>query len=417
MRFCDCGRNHFDPVHKGFGDLLFCSLCNGFLLCDFCKDVELDSPLMSIAKFSIGESHTCWHHAWVGVAKVIHSVEKLAEFPVLCRPPFMAHSASPRNQIPNCTAERHNWTFAPSGVARRRRGSRVNRMKTTPETRERIPKTVWELGFVSMFMDISSEMIHSLLPLFLRSVLGASATAIGALEGTAESAVLVAKMFSGALSDWLGKRKGLTLAGYGLAALTKPFFPHRGLLSGGLCGAPDGPHRQRHSRRAAGRSHCRRDSPRTARRELRPAAGARHCGRVLRTAGCHAADAPKRWELSARLLDRGAARFYFGEYPCHFRSRAGAQNGQTRCPPGPSMAGAARLPRDILVGLYHWQHPDAGAVQRCLSGAALEPARHSRRPGSPRHGGDEYRLRRLVLSGRPSLRPNGPPRGAGNQRR
>ena len=76
MRFCNCGRNHFDPVHKGFGDLLFCSLCNGFLLCDFCKDMELDSPLMSIAKFSIGESHTCWHHAWVGVAKVIHSVEK-----------------------------------------------------------------------------------------------------------------------------------------------------------------------------------------------------------------------------------------------------------------------------------------------------------------------------------------------------
>src|ERR1051325_915826 len=74
-------------------------------------------------------------------------------------------------------------------------------------------------------MDISSEMIHSLLPLFLRTVLGASATAVGALEGTAESAVYVVKLFSGALSDWLGKGKGLTLLGYGLAALTKPVFP------------------------------------------------------------------------------------------------------------------------------------------------------------------------------------------------
>ena len=101
-------------------------------------------------------------------------------------------------------------------------------MKATAESRKRIPKTVWELGFVSLFMDTSSEMIHSLLPLFLRSVLGASATAVGALEGTAESAVLVAKMFSGALSDWLGKRKSLTLAGYGLAALTKPLFPIAG---------------------------------------------------------------------------------------------------------------------------------------------------------------------------------------------
>ena len=91
-----------------------------------------------------------------------------------------------------------------------------------------IPRGVWALGFVSMFMDISSEMIHSLLPVFLVAVLGASAAALGVLEGVAEAAVLLSKMFSGALSDWLGKRKGLALAGYGLAALTKPVFAFAG---------------------------------------------------------------------------------------------------------------------------------------------------------------------------------------------
>jgi len=74
-------------------------------------------------------------------------------------------------------------------------------------------------------MDISSEMIHSLLPVFIVSVLGASATALGLLEGVAEGAVSIAKIFSGALSDWLGKRKTLALIGYGIAALTKPLFP------------------------------------------------------------------------------------------------------------------------------------------------------------------------------------------------
>jgi sugar phosphate permease len=87
------------------------------------------------------------------------------------------------------------------------------------------PRGIWALGFVSMFMDVSSEMIHSLLPVFLISVLGASATALGLLEGLAEGTVNVVKIFSGALSDWLGKRKALALVGYGMAALTKPLFP------------------------------------------------------------------------------------------------------------------------------------------------------------------------------------------------
>jgi hypothetical protein len=73
MRFCQCDRAHFDPVHKGCGDLLICSLCNGFLLCDFCREVELDTPFMSIAQYSISDSYTCGHHAWIGVARAIRS--------------------------------------------------------------------------------------------------------------------------------------------------------------------------------------------------------------------------------------------------------------------------------------------------------------------------------------------------------
>ena len=87
-----------------------------------------------------------------------------------------------------------------------------------------IPRGVWALGFVSLFMDISSEMIHALLPVFLVSVLGTSVAAVGLLEGTAEAIAQVTKVFSGTLSDWLGKRKRLTVVGYGLAALTKPLF-------------------------------------------------------------------------------------------------------------------------------------------------------------------------------------------------
>lgn len=88
-----------------------------------------------------------------------------------------------------------------------------------------IPGTIWTLGFVSLFMDLSSELVHSLLPLFLVSSLGASMLSIGLLEGVAEATALIVKIFSGALSDYLGRRKGLLLLGYGLAALTKPLFP------------------------------------------------------------------------------------------------------------------------------------------------------------------------------------------------
>jgi MFS family permease len=87
-----------------------------------------------------------------------------------------------------------------------------------------LPPSIWALGFVSLLMDVSSEMIHSLLPLFMVGALGASALVVGVVEGLAESTALIVKVFSGALSDWLGRRKGLALLGYGLGALTKPVF-------------------------------------------------------------------------------------------------------------------------------------------------------------------------------------------------
>ncbi len=88
----------------------------------------------------------------------------------------------------------------------------------------KIPSSIWVLGFVSMLMDISSEMIHSLLPLFMVGTLGATAFTVGIIEGLAESTALIVKVFSGVLSDYFGKRKGLAVFGYALGALTKPLF-------------------------------------------------------------------------------------------------------------------------------------------------------------------------------------------------
>jgi MFS family permease len=92
------------------------------------------------------------------------------------------------------------------------------------ENQARIPKGIWMLGFVSLLMDVSSEMIHSLLPLFMVETLGTSAFFVGIVEGFAESTALIVKIFSGVLSDYLGKRKGLAVLGYGLGAMSKPLF-------------------------------------------------------------------------------------------------------------------------------------------------------------------------------------------------
>jgi MFS family permease len=87
-----------------------------------------------------------------------------------------------------------------------------------------IPPAIWALGFVSLLMDVSSEMIHSLLPVFMVTALGASAFTVGLVEGAAEATALIVKVFSGVLSDYWGKRKPLALLGYGLGALSKPLF-------------------------------------------------------------------------------------------------------------------------------------------------------------------------------------------------
>ena len=88
-----------------------------------------------------------------------------------------------------------------------------------------LPSGIWALGIGSMFMDISSELIHSLLPVFMTTVLGASMVTVGVIEGVAEATAAITKVFSGALSDYVGKRKFLLILGYGLAAFTKPVFP------------------------------------------------------------------------------------------------------------------------------------------------------------------------------------------------
>lgn len=92
------------------------------------------------------------------------------------------------------------------------------------ETSVSIPRTVWVLGLVSLLMDVSSEMIHSLLPVFMTVVLGTSATTVGIIEGIAEATALISKVFSGVLSDYVGKRKWLAVLGYGMGAFSKPLF-------------------------------------------------------------------------------------------------------------------------------------------------------------------------------------------------
>ena len=94
----------------------------------------------------------------------------------------------------------------------------------SPRGRMPIPRTVWALGFVSMFMDISSEIIHALLPLFLTATLGVSVAMVGLIDGVAEATASITKVFSGYLSDRMGKRKPLILIGYGIGALSKPLF-------------------------------------------------------------------------------------------------------------------------------------------------------------------------------------------------
>lgn len=99
------------------------------------------------------------------------------------------------------------------------------RRPRSPAAWRALPAGIWALGFGSLFMDISSEMIHSLLPIFMVTVLGASMVTVGVIEGIAQATAAILKIFSGALSDYLVRRKFLMIIGYGLAAITKPMFP------------------------------------------------------------------------------------------------------------------------------------------------------------------------------------------------
>jgi MFS family permease len=104
--------------------------------------------------------------------------------------------------------------------------SKLTETESKPSsTLSNLPTDVWALGFVSMFMDTSSELVHSLLPAFMAVTLGASMVTIGFVEGVAEATAAITKVFSGVLSDYWGKRKSLVVTGYGLAAFTKPVFP------------------------------------------------------------------------------------------------------------------------------------------------------------------------------------------------
>lgn len=92
------------------------------------------------------------------------------------------------------------------------------------ESDKKMPRTIWALGFVSLLMDTSSEIVHGLLPVFLVSTLGASYSMVGLIEGVGEASALILKVFSGPLSDWWGKRKPLVILGYSMGAISKPLF-------------------------------------------------------------------------------------------------------------------------------------------------------------------------------------------------
>jgi len=104
-------------------------------------------------------------------------------------------------------------------------------MRSSGGAMRSVPRTVWALGVVSLLMDLSSELVHALLPVYLTVVLGASMVAVGLVEGIAEATASIAKVFSGALSDRLARRKPIVVLGYALAMLSKPLFPLAGSVA------------------------------------------------------------------------------------------------------------------------------------------------------------------------------------------
>ena len=183
---------------------------------------------------------------------------------------------------------------------------------------EGLPRGVIALGLVSLCMDASSEMVHSVMPVFLVTVLGASAVTVGLLEGIAEATAAITKVFSGTLSDRWQRRKSLIVAGYGLAALTKPLFPLADSVSWVL--AARFLDRIGKGIRGAPRDALLADlvSPVAAQRGLRPAPVSRLAGRLPGTAARHWTVAALAGRPARRAVGRGRAGLPGGRTP-HFR--------------------------------------------------------------------------------------------------
>ena len=174
--------------------------------------------------------------------------------------------------------------FSATGNRRHQGGWRRFMTETEAEAKpsrlRQIPGGIWALGFVSLLMDVSSEMIHALLPVYLVTVLGASMTSVGAIEGIAESTASIVKIFSGALSDWLGTAQIPGDAGLWPRRADEARLSARAGDRRALRGALRRPRGQGHTRRPARRPRGRHRSAGPARRQLRPAPVPRHRRRL-----------------------------------------------------------------------------------------------------------------------------------------
>jgi hypothetical protein len=166
-------------------------------------------------------------------AELLDRTGKVVKIPVASKlaPPTgdVSWAAADVSLAPLATGDLRHPRGEPTGSVTRElsppsASSVTHRSRTVP-TRSRLPGLIWILGVVSLCMDTSSELVHALLPIYMTTVLGAGMVTVGVIEGVAEATASIVKVFSGSLSDAVGSRKWLVVAGYGLAALTKPVFP------------------------------------------------------------------------------------------------------------------------------------------------------------------------------------------------
>ena len=201
------------------------------------------------------------------------------------------------------------------------RGSMTQPLNPSRSARRSLSPNVAVLGVVSLLMGMSSAMIYGLLPVFLVTVLGATTAAVGLIEGTAEATTSLVKIFSGVVSDWIGRRKPLVALGYGLSAVNKLLFPFAEFGIGRAGGTYRRPARQGNAgcstRCAAGRCDPRRNS----RHGVRPAAGTLHGRRRLGSAHGHRAHDLERRQFSIGVLGCAHSRFCVAGGPPRQRQR------------------------------------------------------------------------------------------------